>query len=107
MSNITKKEFHSNSVYNEKHLKTKTKSDNGEINTNFHNNEILKEGSQCICISVILIDSAYIKDKIYYPQVFLEKCKYVAKEKKKSKFITDDTEFSSDDSDEENFDEEN
>ena len=26
-------------------------------NTNFHNNKIPKEGSQCICLSVILLDS--------------------------------------------------
>ena len=42
MSIITKKKFHSNSVYNEKHLKTNSKSDNVKINTNFHNNKILK-----------------------------------------------------------------
>ena len=26
------------------------------MNTNFHNNKNPKEGSQCICLSVILID---------------------------------------------------
>ena len=31
-----------------------------------------KEDSQCICTSVILIDSVYRKDKNCYPQVFLE-----------------------------------
>ena len=44
---ITKKEFDSNPVYNEKYIKTKIKSYNGKINTNFHNNKIAKEGSQC------------------------------------------------------------
>ena len=39
---------------------------------NFHNDKILKEGSQCICLSVILTDSVYRKDKNSYPQVFLE-----------------------------------
>ena len=58
------------------------KSHDGKINTNFHNNKIPKEGSQCICLSVILIDSVYRKHKDYYPQVFLEECKYVVKEKK-------------------------
>ena len=29
-----------------------------------------------------MIDSVYRKDKKYFPQVFLEECKYVAKEKK-------------------------
>ena len=52
-----KKEFDSEPVYNEKHLKAKIKSHNGKINTNFHNNKIPKEGSQCICLSVTLIDS--------------------------------------------------
>ena len=31
-------------------------------------------------ISIMLIDSIYRKDKNYYPQVFLEKQKYVVKE---------------------------
>ena len=35
------------------------KSYEGKINTNFHNDKIPKEGSQCICPSVILIDSVY------------------------------------------------
>ena len=40
----------------------------------------VKEGSQCICISVILTDSVYRKDKNYYPQVFLQKYRYAVKE---------------------------
>ena len=36
-------------VYNEKYLKSKIKCFNGEINTNFHNDKISKEGSQFIC----------------------------------------------------------
>ena len=81
VSNITKKEFDSNPVYNKKYIKTKIKSYKGKINTNFHNNEISKEGSEFICESVILLDSVYKKDKNYYPQVFLEECKYVVKER--------------------------
>ena len=79
----------------------------GKNNTNFHNNKIPKDDSQCIFLSVILIDSVYRKDKNYYPQVFLEECKYVVKEKKMSKFITDNKEISSDDSDIEDSDEVN
>ena len=82
VSNIIKKEFDSNSVYNERYIKTKIKSYNGKIKTNFHNNKISKEGSQCISLSVIWIDSVYKKDKNYYPQVLSEECKYVVKEKK-------------------------
>ena len=50
-------------VHNEKYIRTKIKSYNGKIDTNFHNNKIPKEGSQCICLSVILIDSIFKKDK--------------------------------------------
>ena len=77
-------------VYKEEDVKTKIKSYKGKIKTDFHSNAISKEGCQCICVSAILIDSIYRKDKIYYPQVFLEECKYVATENKMSKFITDD-----------------
>ena len=60
-------------------LKTKIKSYNGKININFQINKISKESSQGICVSVRVIDSAYSKDKDYYPQVFLEECKNVVK----------------------------
>ena len=59
VKNSLKKEFDSEQVYNEKYLKTKIKSQNGKINTNFHNNKIPKEGSQFICLSVILIDFVF------------------------------------------------
>ena len=62
-----KKEFNSEPVYNEKYLKAKIKSYNGKINTSFHNNNIPKEVSQYICLSVILINSVYGTGKSYYP----------------------------------------
>ena len=82
--NCLKKEFHSEPVYNEKYLKAKMKSYNGKIDTNFHNNRIPKEGSQFIFLLVILIDYVFRTGKNYYPQVFLEECKYVVKEKKEA-----------------------
>ena len=60
--NSPKKEFDSKIVYNKKYLKAKIKSYNGKININFHDNKILKEGSRCICLSVILIDSVFMAD---------------------------------------------
>ena len=59
-------------MFDEKYLKAKIKSDNGKNNTNFHNNKIPKEGSQSICLSVILIDSVFRTGNNYCPQVFLE-----------------------------------
>ena len=90
-NNSIKKVFDSEPVYNEKYLKIK--SYQGKINTNFHNDKITKEGSQCICLLVILIDSVYRTGKNYYPQVFLEECKYGLKEKKMPEYITVDIEF--------------
>ena len=52
-----------------------------------------------------MIDSVFRAGKNYYPQVFLEKCKYVVKEKKMSEYVIDGIEISSD-SDEKNTDEE-
>ena len=52
-----------------------------------------KESSHCIYISVIVIDSVYIKDKNYYPQVFLEKYKHVLRRNKTSYSVTDDIEI--------------
>ena len=74
-------------------------------------NKIKQESSQFIGLSVILIDSVFRTGKYYYPQVFLEECKYIVKGKKMPGYITDDVEISSDsdieDSDAENSHEEN
>ena len=43
-----------------------------------------------------MIDSVFRTGKNCYPQVFLEECKCVFKEKKIPKYIIDDIEFSSD-----------
>ena len=93
-------------VYHEKYLKAERKSYNGIINTNFYNDKIPEEDSQFICLSVILIDSVFRTGKDYYPQVFLEECKCVVKEKKIPNYIIDNVEISSD-SDRENSNEEN
>ena len=53
-----------------------------------------------------MINFVFRTGKNYYPQVFLEECQYVVKEKKIPKYIIDDIEISSD-SDRENSDEEN
>ena len=71
----------------------------GKINANFHNNIMPKEGSHCVYLSVILIDSVFKMVKSYYPQVFLEKFQL-------SKFIDKELEIPADKSDEEAFDEE-
>ena len=103
VKNIIKKKFDTELLYSEKYLKTKIKSYNGKINPNFQNNKIPKEGSQFICLWVILIDSVFKAVKNYYPQVFLKECKYVVNEKKITMYIYNDI---SSDSDRENSNEE-
>ena len=103
---VLKKEFAKEPVYNEKCLKAKIKSYNRKIKTNFYNNKIPKEGSQFICLSIILIDSVFRAVENYYSQVFLEECKYVAKDKQMPEFITYNIKFSSDDSDQKDSNEE-
>ena len=56
---MSSKKIDSEPAYNEKHLKAKIKPYNVKINTNSHNNKIPNEGSQFICLSVILIDSLF------------------------------------------------
>ena len=73
VSNTNKK-----GLYNEKYLRTKIKSYEGKISTNFHDNK----GSQYICLSVILIDYYFRLGKNYYPQLFLEECKYMLKKRR-------------------------
>ena len=103
--------FDSKPVYNEKCLRNKVKSYPGKIST-LDMWDI--SDSQCFCLSVILINSVFRIGKNCHLQRVLEECKYVVKEKKMPKYITDIVEISSDqenseeeNSGEENFDEEN
>ena len=103
VSDTIKKGFDNESVCYKEHLGTKRKSSIGKISTHFHRDKIPKKPSQCLFLSVILIDSVFRTGRNCYPQVYLEKFKYVVKTKKLSKYINDETEISPD----KNFDEEN
>ena len=87
-------------------LKTKIKSYEEKVITNFHDDRIAKEGSHSNCLSVILIDSVFRMSKNNYSEVFSEECKDIVKEKKMTKYITDDLQISSNDFDEESSEEE-
>ena len=51
--------------------------------TNFQHNKIPKDNKYCACLSVILVDSTFVNsNKKYYPQIFLEECKYAVKDRK-------------------------
>ena len=61
----------------DKYIKTKIKTYADTITTNFHNNKMPKEKVLSKCLSVIMLDSVIESDEKYYPQTFLEECKYL------------------------------
>ena len=88
-------DFNSKTTYgdnDDKYIKTKIKTYKDSITTNFYN----KNGSKKIpeekvphkCLSIIILDSVIYAYEKYYPQIFLEECKY-AKENIKTKNYID------------------
>ena len=71
-------DFDSKTTYgdDDKYIKTKIKTYADIIITNFHNKKIPKEKVPCKCVSIIMLDSVIESDEMYYPQTFLEECKY-------------------------------
>ena len=67
--------------------------------TNFLNKKIPKEKSLCKCLSIIMLESVIKANKMYYPQTFLEECKYVQEKIKTENYIDEDLEKSESDSD--------
>ena len=69
-------------MYNDKYIKTKIKIYNDKVYTNFQHNKIPKDNEYCACLSVILLDSIFVNsNKEYYPQIFLEECRYAIKDR--------------------------
>ena len=53
-----------------------------------------KEKSTCKCVSIIMLDPVIKANKKYYPQTFLEECKYVQEKIKTENYIDEDLEKS-------------
>ena len=70
-----------------------------KVNTNFQGKETPEGDSSYKCLSLIMLDSVVKIGKKYYPQVFLEECKYVKRKNKMFDYIDDDLEMSSSDED--------
>ena len=90
------KEFDSEPVYrdNNKYIKTKIKSYEDKVNTNFQGKKIPKENASCKCLSLIMLDSVIRASKTYYPQTLSEECKYETKKTKMENLINDDLHLS-------------
>ena len=72
--------LNSDVIFNDKYIKTKV-NDNKFSLANFDNNIIPQEQIEYICIPCITIDCILKIEKKYYPQVYLEQCKYKEKER--------------------------
>ena len=91
--------FNSEHVYGDKYIKTKIKSYNNDIRTNFHgegnSRKVPKESCTYKCFSLISLDSVIQMGKRYYPQTLLEQCKDKLTKKKIEDLITNDFDSSS------------
>ena len=94
---LLKIDFESKPVYgdDDKYIKTKIKIYAGSMITNFHNKKMPKEKAPCKCLSIIMLDSVIKANKKYYPQTFLEECKYVQEKIKTENYIDEDLESDS------------
>ena len=66
-------------MYNNEHIKTKTKIYINRVYANSQYNEIPKDNEYYTCLSVMLLDSVVKIGNNNYPQVFLEERKYALK----------------------------
>ena len=86
----------SDPIYDDQYITTKLKTFSEVIKTLFDGNEIPKEKVKYICIACISIDSALKKDRKYYPQVYLEQCKYKIKKREMTSLIDYEIDLDSD-----------
>ena len=101
-------DFNTKTTYgdgDDKYIKTKIKTYKDNITTNFYNTKgykkVPEEKILHKCLSIIILDSVLYAYEKYYPQIFLEECKY-AKENIKTKNYIDNELKSESDSDSDN-----
>ena len=87
--------FDSEPVYGDtdSYIKIKVKLYDNKVNTNFQGKVILKADSSYNCLSLIMLDSVVKVGKKYYPQVFLEECKYIKRKNKMFNDVNEDLEM--------------
>ena len=104
---LMKIDFNTKTNYrdDDKYIKTKIRTYKDNITTNFYNKiglrKIPEEKIPHKCLSIIILDSVLYAYEKYYPQIFLEECKY-AKQNMKTKNYTDNELKSKSDTDSDN-----
>ena len=79
----------------DKYLKTKIKTHKDSIITNFYNEKIPEETAPHKCLSIIILESVLYTYEKYYPQTFLEECKYAKEKIKTNNYIDTELELQS------------
>ena len=79
IKNKLNNKFHSQPIYENKHLKTKVREFDDNIKTNFLGNDLPKDNIYYTCVACITVDSVIKMNKKIYLQVYLKECKYKAK----------------------------
>ena len=99
ISNLLNIEFDSELVSGDgdKYIKTKIKMYEDKVNTNFQGKKVPKGNASYKCLSLIMLDSVIRVNKMYYPQILLEECKYVIRKNKMENLINNDLNLSSSD----------
>ena len=89
-------DFESKPIYGDdnKYIKAKIKMYANNMITNVNNKKMPNENAPCKLLSIIMIDSVIKANKKYYPQTFLEECKYVQEKIKIENHIDEDLEKS-------------
>ena len=99
---LIKIDFNTKTTYGDdaKYIKTKIKTYRNSIITNFYNKNSSKkipwEKVPHKRLSIIILDSIIYAYEKYYPQVFLEECKYVKENIKNKNYIDMELESESD-----------
>ena len=92
--------FESRATYDDKYINTKIKTYKDSITTNFYDKtgfkEVPEEKVPHKCLSIIILDSVLYAYEKYYPQTFLEECKYMRENVKTKNYIDMELESESD-----------
>ena len=75
---------------NDKHIKTKIKFFDNNVNSNFQGKVVPK--GRYKCLSLIMVDSVVKVKKKFYPEPLLNECKYWPKTRKIKNLVNDDLE---------------
>ena len=95
-------DFESETTYgnDDKYIKTRIKTHKDSIITNSYDKtgfkEVPEEKIPLECLSTIILDSVLYAYEKYYPQTFLEECKYVKTNVKTKNYINNNLKLESD-----------